>query len=149
MDYSTEFKGTRFTEIPTVVINWDPEFVIENLPPWVYKNHPMPRSISECNAKISALEHTLTDMDLQIEVKQCEKKIAALNCERFDEIGFHEKLRKIIKAKQSTLYVISALKYWYNLNKESDKLQPKFDALLNLLIEEPVNFVDQVKDLLN
>lgn len=149
MDYSTEFKGTRFTEIPTLVINWDPEFVIENLPPWVYKNHRMPRSISECSAKISALEHTLIDMDLQIEVKQCEKRIAELNHDHFDEVGFQEKLRKIIKAKQSTLYVISALKYWYNLNKESDQLKTKFDTLLNLLIEEPVNFVDQVKDLLN
>ena len=144
MDYST----TSFREIPTLLVKWDSEFVIENLPPWVYKNHPMPTSMNECNAKLSSLQHTLSDMDLQIEVKRCEKKIAELTDESFDEIDFYERIRKIHKAKQSTLYVISALKYWKHLNSVIES-KNQFRTLVELLIEDPPNFVDQARDLLS
>lgn len=147
MDYST----TSFREVPTLVIKWDSDFVIENLPPWVYKNNPMPLSMNECNAKLSSLDHTLSDMDLQIEVKRCEKKIAELTDESFDEVDFYERLRKIHKAKQSTLYVISALKYWKHLNTDTvfAESDDKFSTLVELLIEDPPNFVDQARDLLS
>lgn len=147
MDYST----TSFREAPTLVIKWDSAFVIENLPPWVYKNNLMPLSMNECNAKLSSLDHTLSDMDLQIEVKRCEKKIAELTDESFDEVDFYERLRKIHKAKQSTLYVISALKYWKHLNTDTvfAESDDKFSTLVELLIEDPPNFVDQARDLLS
>tara|TARA_R100000995_G_C3463938_1_gene114632 strand:+ start:637 stop:1080 length:444 start_codon:yes stop_codon:yes gene_type:complete len=147
MDYST----TSFREVPTLVVKWDSAFVIENLPPWVYKNHPMPASMNECNAKLSSLQHTLSDMDLQIEVKRCEKRIAELTDESFDEIDFYERIRKIHKAKQSTLYVISALKYWKHLNTDTvfTESDDKFTTLVELLIEDPPNFVDQARDLLD
>ena len=146
MDYST----TSFRETPTVVIKWDSAFVIENLPPWVYKNNHMPLSMNECNAKLSSLDHTLSDMDLQIEVKRCEKRIAELTDESFDEVDFYERLRKIHKAKQSTLYVISALKYWKHLNTATVVAgsDDKFTTLVELLIEDPPNFVDQARNLL-
>ena len=150
MDYSTKnpVSEVKFEEIQTLCLSWDPEYVIENLPPWVYKNHPMPRSVNECIAKITALEHTLMDMDLQIEVKNCEKRIAQLANNYFDDIAHEEKVRKIYKAKQSTLYVISALKYWHSLNHEPPQLRDKLNALVELLAEDPVDFVDRVKELL-
>jgi len=54
---------------------WDRKYIIDNLPPWVYTKHEQPRSVAEAKAKISALEHTLKDMDLQIEVRDIEVKI--------------------------------------------------------------------------
>jgi hypothetical protein len=101
---------------PTLFVKWDSAYLIENIPPWVYKNYPMPQGMNECNARLSSLDHTLADMDLQIEVKKCEKKIAELTDESFNETEFYERIRKIYRAKQSTLYVISALKYWKHLS---------------------------------
>ena len=89
-------------------------------------------------------------MDLQIEVKRCEKQLAELKDDSFDEVDFYERIRKIYKAKQSTLYVISALKYWKHLNTETtNNERNKFRTLVELLIEDPPNFVDQARDLLS
>ncbi len=147
MAYSTN----NWKEVPTLYVKWNSAYVIENIPPWVYKNHPMPQTINECDAKLSSLDHTLADMDLQIEVKKCEKKIAELTDEPFDEIEFYERIRKIYRAKQSTLYVISALKYWKHFNENTEFAAPhdKFSALVELLIKDPPDFVDQARDLLN
>ena len=159
MDYLhiTHTDKTVYPDIKELAIRWDPEYVIDSLPPWVYKNHAMPQTMNGCMAKISALQHTLTDMDLQIEVRKCEKRLAELNHDHFDEVAFYEKIRKIHKAKQSTLYVISALKYWQNLNRETYKLKEEFEnfkkhkygQLLTLLAEDPPDFSDKVLDLLD
>jgi len=49
---------------------WDKEFVIDNLPPWIYSDNDQPRSLTEAKAKISALEYTIADIDLQIEIRE-------------------------------------------------------------------------------
>ena len=142
--------GVYETAVNQYVAKWDTEFVIENLPPWVYKNNPVPQSVSEAKARISSLYHTIEDMDIQIQIRESEKRTALVSDNsQFDEETHEYKFRKILKAKQSTLYVISALKYWLLLNEEENISKTKFKTLVELLIDEPVDFVDQVKDLLS
>ena len=156
MAFSTDYPSGKlpvqkldFSAIETVQISWDSKFVIDSLPPWVYKNHPMPRSVAEAEGKISSLEHTIQDMDIQIEIRESHKQIDILNRE-YDELAWQKKYRQILKAKQSTLYVISALKYWVILNNEETNVpEDRFNDLVRILIEEPADYVDQLRDLLN
>ena len=126
---------------------WDKKYVIDNLPPWVYAKHDQPASIAEAKAKISALEHTLADMDLQIEVRDIEVKIGeSRHATSFD----HDKWKaKILRAKQSSLYVLNAYRYWLILNTEYASSEGKFKELVELLIEDPADFVNRAKLLLN
>jgi hypothetical protein len=126
---------------------WDKKYVIDNLPPWVYAKHDQPKSVAEAKAKISALEHTLLDMDLQIEVRDIEVKIGeSRHATPFD----HEKWRaKILRAKQSSLYVLNAFRYWLILNTQDNHSDSKFNRLVELLIEDPVDFVEKAKTLLD
>jgi hypothetical protein len=126
---------------------WDKKYIIDNLPPWVYAKHEQPRSVAEAKAKISALEHTLKDMDLQVEVRDIEVKIGeSRHASSFE----HEKWRsKILRAKQSSLYVLNAYKYWLILNTEDQYSNKKFCDLVELLIEDPTDFVQKAKKLLD
>ena len=126
---------------------WDQKYVIDNLPPWVYSKHDQPTSIAEAKAKISALEHTLQDMDLQIEVRDIEVKIGeSRHATSFE----HDKWKaKILRAKQSSLYVLNAYRYWLILNTDETASSNKFNELVELLIEDPTDFVTRAKKLLN
>ena len=126
---------------------WDKKYIIDNLPPWVYAKHEQPRSVAEAKAKISALEHTLKDMDLQVEVRDIEVKIGeSRHASSFE----HEKWRsKILRAKQSSLYVLNAYKYWLILNIEDQYSNKKFCDLVELLIEDPTDFVQKAKKLID
>jgi hypothetical protein len=126
---------------------WDKKYIIDNLPPWVYAKHEQPRSVAEAKAKISALEHTLKDMDLQVEVRDIEVKIGeSRHASSFE----HEKWRsKILRAKQSSLYVLNAYKYWLILNTEDQYSNKKFCDLVELLIEDPTDFVQKAKKLID
>ena len=126
---------------------WDRKYIIDNLPPWVYTKHEQPRSVAEAKAKISALEHTLKDMDLQIEVRDIEVKIGeSRHATSFE----HDKWKaKILRAKQSSLYVLNAYKYWLILNTEDHYSNKKFCDLVELLIEDPTDFVQKAKKLLD
>ena len=53
---------------------WRSEFVVENLPSWIYSDNDEPRSEAECKAKISSLEYTIKDIELQIEIRELELK---------------------------------------------------------------------------
>lgn len=126
---------------------WDKKYIIDNLPPWVYAKHEQPRSVAEAKAKISALEHTLKDMDLQIEVRDIEVKIGeSRHATSFE----HDKWKaKILRAKQSSLYVLNAYRYWLILNTDETASSNKFNELVELLIEDPTDFVTRAKKLLN
>jgi hypothetical protein len=62
------------TELDKKPFRWDDEYVIENLPTWIYTDNDQPRSINECRAKISSVEYTIEDIDLQIQIRDLELK---------------------------------------------------------------------------
>jgi len=53
---------------------WDKEYIIENLPVWIYSDNKQPESVQECKAKISATQYTIRDIELQIEIRELELK---------------------------------------------------------------------------
>ncbi len=60
---------------------WGAEYVIDNLPPWIYSDNVPPASVQECKAKVSALEYTIKDIELQIEIRElnCIRATAGIN----------------------------------------------------------------------
>lgn len=129
---------------------WDQKFIIDNLPPWIYERYEQPSTVSEAKAKISSLEHTIRDMDLQMEIRECDKSIAQQTYgSSFDVITWENKTRKILKAKQSTLYVLNAFKYFVLMSESDPLLTDRFNKLVNLLAEDPVDFTQRVKELLD
>lgn len=53
---------------------WNEKYVIENLPAWLYTDNEEPSSAIQCRAKISALQYTVQDIDLQVEIRELELK---------------------------------------------------------------------------
>jgi len=145
---STKFAQHKTSNTPVKEYrpsNWDEFETIDTLPSWVYENHEVPNSIEECKAKISRIKHTIADIDLQIEIKAAE-----LASEGGSEQQFNSWKATALRAKQSQNYVLNAYSYWLELNSHGAlDLSKKFNMLVGLLIEDPVDFVSRAQILLD
>ena len=133
------------TELDKKPFRWDDEYVIENLPPWIYTDNDQPRSINECRAKISSVEYTIEDIDLQIQIRDLELKTG--NSRHQSSFDFDKWKTQALRARQTHLYLLNAYKYWLILNeKEPDPkyLDKKLNQIIKLLIEEPADFEQQL-----
>lgn len=128
---------------------WDPKYMIDNLPPWLYTDNEEPTSLVECEAKVKSLEFTLQDIDLQIQIRELELKTGS---SRYGSSFEFEKWQaQALKAKQTHLNLINAYTYWFLLNKEpsSETGEYKnFKKLIRILIEDPTDIVEQLTKLL-
>ena len=123
--------------------------MIDNLPTWIYSDNRQPTSIAECDARISSIEYTIKDIDLQIEIRELELKTgSSRHSSSFD----YEKWKgQALRAKQTHMYLLNAYKYWLILNKRdttSLELDQKVTSLIRLLIDEPQDFTARLEDLL-
>ena len=131
---------------------WDAKYVIENLPAWIYTDNKQPESIEECKAKISSTEYTIRDIELQIEIRELELKTGSSR--HNSSFEFDRWKTQALRAKQTHLYLLNAHKYWLALNEHNDQANSKEDLaktvekLIELLIEEPADFVTQLEQLL-
>ena len=128
---------------------WSKKYIIENLPAWIYSDNPEPTSLSECEAKISATEYTIRDIDLQIEVRELELKTGSSR--HSSSFEFERWKAQALRAKQTHLYMLNAYKYWLLLNqREQNKpdCEEKLDRVIRLLVDEPDDFVTQLVALL-
>ena len=137
---------------------WSSDYVIDNLPPWIYSDSQEPSSPRECKAKISALNYTIRDIDLQIEIRELELKTGSSR--HHSNFDFEKWKAQALRAKQTHTYMLNAYTYWLILNEKndltesenllqvSDSLLMKFRRLVQLLIEEPPNFVEELERLL-
>ena len=128
---------------------WDDQYVIDNLPTWIETDNKQPSALDECRAKISSIEYTIKDIDLQIEVRELELKTgSSRHTNSFD----YEKWKaQALRAKQTHMYLLNAYKYWLILNERSvneEKLNYRLTSLVRLLIDEPEDFVTQLENLL-
>jgi hypothetical protein len=126
---------------------WHKEFVIDNLPPWIYSDNEQPRSLTEAKAKISALEYTIADIDLQIEIRELELRTGK---SRHQSSFDYEKWRgQALRAKQTHMYLINAYKYWLIKNTPDElSVSERLSKLVQLLIDDPADFVEQCRPLL-
>jgi hypothetical protein len=128
---------------------WSKEYIIENLPTWIYSDNPEPTSLHECEAKISATEYTIRDIDLQIEVRELELKTGSSR--HSSSFEFERWKAQALRAKQTHLYMLNAYKYWLLLNKRKANtidVGVKVNKVIQLLIDEPKDFVEQLESLL-
>lgn len=124
---------------------WSQEYVIENLPPWIYSDSEEPKNLKECKAKLSALNYTIRDIELQIEIRELELKTGSSRHQsNFD----YEKWKtQALKAKQTHTYMLNAYTYWFILNETEKELNPenKLKKVVELLIREPDDFIQQLE----
>lgn len=138
--------------IPTKPSLWDAKYVIENLPAWIYSDNKQPESIEECKAKISSAEYTIRDIDLQIEIRELELKTGSSR--HNSSFDFDRWKTQALRAKQTHLYLLNAHKYWLALNENNtanerqNELKQTLTKVIELLIEEPKDFVTQLENLL-
>ena len=128
---------------------WSKEYIIENLPTWIYSDNPEPTSLHECEAKISATEYTIRDIDLQIEVRELELKTGSSR--HSSSFEFERWEAQALRAKQTHLYMLNAYRYWLLLNKrEANTIDTSFkvNKVIQLLIDDPKDFVEQLESLL-
>ena len=129
------------------VTQWDKEFVLASLPPWIYTENEQPKDVADCQAKLSNIKHILQDMDLQISIKDTQLQLR--QGEVLTVTEYNEWLLKILKAKQSYNYLQNAYNNWLILNSpEALDLTNRFDTLVEILIEEPDNYLTELKRLL-
>ncbi len=137
------------TSTPVKPVIWDKKYIIENLPNWIYTDSPQPKDISDCEARISSIEYTLIDIDLQIEIRELELKTGS---SRHTSNFEYEKWKgQALRAKQTHLYMLNAYKYWLILNKRETSavnLNEKLNKVITLLIEDPDTFVYDLEKLL-
>lgn len=136
------------SENPSQTFVWDKKYVIENLPPYIYESNEPPSSFAHCEAKISSIELTIIDIDIQIDIKQAEMNLGS---GKYSNNWDFEKWRvSALRAKQNQYYLLNAYKYWLKLNDPSlDNSGSRFNKLLKLLIDEPGDFVQQAQELLD
>lgn len=138
--------------VPVKPSLWDSKYVIENLPAWIYSDNKQPESIEECKAKISSTEYTIRDIELQIEIRELELKTGSSR--HNSSFEFDRWKTQALRAKQTHLYLLNAHKYWLMLNENFERENPAKDLkktvekLIELLIEEPSDFVVQLESLL-
>jgi hypothetical protein len=144
---STAYSGSSTNELRRPSL-WDDEFKIDNLPTWIYTDNQPPKDIRDCEAKISSLEYTIRDIELQIEIRELELKTGS---SRHSSAFDYEKWKVgALKAKQTHYYLLNAYTYWLIKNERGalDSLG-KLDKLIELLIEDPSDFETKAKALLN
>lgn len=127
---------------------WDDEFIIENLPGWIYTDNQPPKDLQDCEAKISSLNYTIRDIELQIEIRELEMKTGS---SRHNNAFDHERWKVgALKAKQTHLYLLNAFSYWMIKNSPRTlDTGAKLDKLIALLIEDPKDFVQKATMLLD
>jgi|TARA_R100001463_G_scaffold32201_8_gene72334 hypothetical protein len=145
--YSSPSTSTLETKQPKPSL-WADKYIIDNLPPWIYSDNHPPTNIRDCKAKISAIEYTIIDIDLQVDIRQSE---CAMGSSRYKSSYDFEKWKcQALKAKQSQYYLLNAYKYWMILNSTQALDAPsKLDKLIELLIEDSPNFHEQAQALLD
>lgn len=132
---------------------WDERFVIENLPPWIYTDNHQPSSLQECEAKISSLEYTLRDIDLQIDIRELELRTG--NSRHQSNFDYEKWKVQALKAKQTQYYLLNAYKFWYIKNKRENagevdqSTREILNSLIKLLIDDPHDFEERAKSLLS
>jgi len=127
---------------------WESKYMIDNLPPWIYSTHEQPKTVQECRARISSLEFTLRDIELQLEIRELELRTG--NSRHTSTFDFEKWRIGALRAKQTHCYVLNALTYWLILNtQEEPDLKKKFTRLTQLLIEDPKDFIQQAEALLD
>ena len=144
---STAYSGSSTNELRRPSL-WDDEFKIDNLPTWIYTDNQPPKDIRDCEAKISSLEYTIRDIELQIEIRELELKTGS---SRHSSAFDYEKWKVgALKAKQTHYYLLNAYTYWLIKNERGALDSPgKLDKLIELLIEDPSDFETKAKALLN
>ena len=144
---STAYSGSSTNELRRPSL-WDDEFKIDNLPTWIYTDNQPPKDIRDCEAKISSLEYTIRDIELQIEIRELELKTGS---SRHSSAFDYEKWKVgALKAKQTHYYLLNAYTYWLIKNERGAlDSSGKLDKLIELLIEDPSDFETKAKALLN
>jgi len=128
---------------------WAKEYIIDNLPSWIYSDNTEPETIAECRAKISAIEYTIKDIELQIEVRELELQTG--NSRHASNFDFQKWRAQALRAKQTHMYLLNAYKYWFLLNERDIVRASDTDRLnkvIKLLIDDPADFVPQLAALL-
>ena len=128
---------------------WAKEYIIENLPSWIYSDNPEPNSVAECKAKISAIEYTIKDIEIQIEVRELELQTG--NSRHASNFDFQKWRAQALRAKQTHMYLLNAHKYWFLLNERQQNgvdVSHKLDKLIKLLIEDPSDIFQKFEELL-
>ena len=134
---------------PPKPVIWDTKYIIENLPNWIYTDSPQPKDVADCEARISSIEYTLIDIDLQIEIRELELKTG--NSRHTSNFEYDKWKVQALRAKQTHLYMLNAYKYWLILNKRDVSpvnLNEKLNKVINLLIDDPDTFVLDLEKLL-
>ncbi len=128
---------------------WSKDYIIDNLPVWIYSDNPEPVSIAECKAKISSTEYTIRDIELQIEVRELELQTG--NSRHSSNFDFQKWRAQALRAKQTHMYLLNAYTYWLLLNEQKnnkDEKDTKLKQVIRLLIEEPDDFIERLEALL-
>jgi len=128
---------------------WSSQYVIDNLPPWIYSDSEEPRDLAECKAKISALEYTIKDIELQIEIRELELKTGS---SRHQSSFDYEKWKtQALRAKQTHMYMLNAFTYWalLNENRQNPTQGDAIKKVVRLLIDEPEDFLEQLEIVLD
>lgn len=125
---------------------WRSEFVVENLPSWIYSDNDEPRSEAECKAKISSLEYTIKDIELQIEIRELELKTGTSR--HGTSYDFEKWKVQALRAKQTHTYLLNAYTYWLLSSQRKEPDESKLNSVIRLLIDEPSDFVAQLEKLL-
>lgn len=134
------------TAAPNKPCLWRSEFVVDNLPSWIYSDNDEPRSEAECKAKISSLEYTIKDIELQIEIRELELKTGTSR--HGNSYDFEKWKVQALRAKQTHTYLLNAYTYWLLSNQRNGTEKSKLNAVIRLLIDEPSDFVAQLEKLL-
>ena len=144
---SSAYSGSSTSELKRPSL-WDDTFKIDNLPTWIYTDNQPPKDIRDCEAKISSIEYTIKDIELQIEIRELELKTGS---SRHSSAFDYEKWKVgALKAKQTHYYLLNAYTYWLIKNERSAlDSTSKLDMLIKLLIEDPTDFETKAKALLN
>ena len=143
---SNAYSGNSTSELRRPCL-WEDEFKIDNLPTWIYTDNQPPKDLTDCEAKISSLEYTIRDIELQIEIRELELKTGS---SRHSSAFDYEKWKVgALKAKQTHYYLLNAYTYWLIKSQRSALDSPaKLDKLIELLIEDPTDFETKAKALL-
>ncbi len=144
---STAYSANSTTELRRPCL-WEDEFKIDNLPTWIYTDNQPPKDTRDCEAKISSLEYTIRDIELQIEIRELELKTG--NSRHSSAFDYEKWKVGALKAKQTHYYLLNAYTYWLIKNERRELDSPgKLDMLIELLIEDPSDFETKAKALLN
>ena len=127
---------------------WPKEYCIDNLPHWIYQDNEPPTNVTDCKAKVSALEYTVQDIELQMEIRELELRMG--NSRHGSSYDYEKWRIQALKAKQTHYYLLNAHKYWLIKQTPEDlDTHGKLRRLISLLIEDPDDFGTKAQALLN